>query len=137
MNHFRRPVRSHVCCCRPVSVEIATAVALFITTALWLAGKLTGVAAAKLWPLRGAVLAVDRAMGFTLMCITILAVGRSQALEPVFADLTGRLASIDRRSCALLLVLLHPILLVAQAVQQKFPLAIFLVPFSSHRHAIL
>ena len=108
-----------------------TAIALFISTALWTTAKISGVAAVKLLPLRAAV-QLTGLWGFTLMCITIIAVGRAEALEPVFGGL-DRATRFHRivGPTALFLVLLHPLLLVMQAVRQHFPLAIFLVPFSS------
>src|SRR5262249_43383385 len=110
---------------------VATAAALAITTGLWVAGKLQGVETAQLWLLRGAA-QLCGLWAFTLMCVTILAIGRSQALEPILGGL-DRATRFHRivGPTALLLAMAHPLLLTAQALRTGFPVSHLLVPFSS------
>lgn len=109
---------------------VATSAALVITTALWLAGKATGIATDDLWPLRGAV-QLCGLWAFTLFAMAIVAVGRSQAMEPVFGgfDRATRFHRIVGPA-ALLFAASHILLMVALALHAGFPVASVLVPFA-------
>ena len=109
---------------------VATSAALVITTALWLAGKAVGVATDDLWPLRG-VVQLCGLWAFTLFAMSIVAVGRSQAMEPVFGGFDR--ATRFHRSvgpAALLVVASHILLMVALALHAGFPVSSVLVPFT-------
>jgi predicted ferric reductase len=109
---------------------IATGAALAVTTMLWVAGKVSGVATAELWPLRAAV-QLCGLWAFTLFSMTIVAVGRSRALEPVFGgfDRATRFHRIVGPA-ALTLVGAHVLLMVGQAMRSGFPVASVVVPFA-------
>jgi predicted ferric reductase len=109
---------------------ISTGAALAITTGLWLTGKILGIATDDLWPLRAAV-QLCGLWAFTLFCMTILAVGRSQALEPLFGgfDRATRFHRIVGPA-ALLFTAAHVLLMVGQSFRQGFPASSVLVPFT-------
>ncbi|MGE0448883.1 MAG: ferric reductase-like transmembrane domain-containing protein [Vicinamibacterales bacterium] len=109
---------------------VATAAALAITTGLWGAGKGSGVSAAGLWPLRGAI-QLSGLWAFTLFCMAIVAVGRTQAMEPVFGGFDR--ATVFHRivgPAALFFTGIHVLLMVGLAVREEFPIASVLVPFA-------
>jgi predicted ferric reductase len=109
---------------------VATAAALAITTALWAAGKGAGIATDDLWPLR-APIQLSGLYAFTLFCLSIVAVGRSQALEPVFGGF-DRATRFHRvvGPAALFFTALHIALMVGQSFRKDFPAASVLVPFA-------
>jgi len=98
---------------------IATGIVLAVTTGLWIAGKVQGAAAEDLWPLRG-LIQLCGLWAFSLMCVSTLAIGRSEALEPIFGGL-DRATRFHRivGPTALLLALAHPVLLTEAPLNPK------------------
>ena len=104
---------------------------LFITTAMWVAGRFDGLGSATLWPWRGPSQLVIL-WSAALASLAILSVVRAQALEPLFGGL-DMAVRLHRKLglAALLLLIVHIALLVADAVAQGASLLALLVPFWS------
>src|SRR5688572_3033024 len=104
---------------------------LFITTAMWVAGRFNELGSAELWPWRGPSQLV-MLWSAALASLAILSVVRAQALEPLFGGL-DMAVRLHRKLglAALLLLIIHIVLLVADAVAQGASLLELLVPFWS------
>jgi predicted ferric reductase len=104
---------------------------LFITTAMWVAGRFDQIGSAELWPWRGPSQLV-MLWSAALASLAILSVVRAQALEPLFGglDMAVRLHRKLGLS-ALLLLIAHVLLLAADAIARGEPLMALLVPFWS------
>lgn len=108
-----------------------TAGTLFITTGLWVAGRVDELGSAELWPWRGPSQLVVLCSA-ALASLAILSVVRAQALEPLFGGLDAAVRLHRRLGLAALLMLaIHAVLLAADAVAQGASLAAVLVPFWS------
>lgn len=107
------------------------ACALFITTGLWIAGRLGELASAALWPWRGPSQLI-MLWSSTLAMLSILSVVRARALEPLFGGL-GEAVRLHRKLglAALLMLVVHGILLAADAAARGTPVAAVLIPFWS------
>lgn len=115
---------------------MATATALAVTTGLWVAGKGAGVSSADLWPWRAAV-QLSGLWAFTLFCMAAVAVGRSQAMEPVFGgfDRATRFHRIVGPA-AFLFTIAHVVLMVGQALHQGQTVASVLNPLAPQARTI-
>jgi len=104
---------------------------LSITTALWVAGRFDELGSTGLWPWRGPSQLV-MLWSAALASLAILSVGRAQGLEPLFGGL-DMAVRLHRKLglAALLLLIVHIALLVADAVAQGASLVALLVPFWS------
>jgi predicted ferric reductase len=107
------------------------AAALLITTALWIAGRWATLGEAPFWPWRGPA-QLTMLWSSALACVAILAVVRAQALEPLFGGL-DRAVRLHRRLglAALILLVVHVLLLAAEAFRQTGSFVHILVPFST------
>lgn len=107
------------------------AAALVITTGLWIAGRWDTLGDPAFWPWRGPA-QLTMLWSSSLACLAILAVVRAQALEPLFGGL-DRAVRLHRRLglAALILVVLHVLLLAADAAQQAGSFLHHLIPFWS------
>ena len=104
---------------------------LSITTGLWLAGRLNELAGATLWPWRGPSQLI-MLWSATLASLAILSVVRARALEPLFGGLDAAVRLHRQLGlAALLMLVVHVVLLAADAVAQGASLAAILVPFWS------
>jgi predicted ferric reductase len=109
---------------------LVVAVALAITTALWIAGRITNPAE-MFWPwLAPSQLAI--LWSFTCASIAIVAVVRAKALEPLFGGL-DRAVHLHKRLgiSTLLLLTAHVIFLAAYELQKGGSLGQVFVPFWS------
>ena len=104
---------------------------LFITTALWVAGRVDELGNAALWPWRGPSQVV-MLWSAALASLAMLSVVRAQALEPLFGGL-DMAVRLHRKLglAALLLLTVHVALLVADEFAQGASVAAVLVPFRS------
>ena len=104
---------------------------LSITTVLWAAGRLDELGSAGLWPWRGPSQLV-MLWSAALASLAILSVVRARALEPLFGGL-DMAVRLHRKLglAALLLLIAHVVLLVADAVARGESLPALLVPFRS------
>src|SRR4029453_3334768 len=104
---------------------------LSISTGLWVPGRLDEFAGGELWPWRGPwqlVMLWSAALG----SLGILSVVRARALEPLFGGLDTAVRLHRKLGLAALLMLVaHVVLLVADAVVQGTSLVALLVPFWS------
>jgi predicted ferric reductase len=104
---------------------------LVVTTLLWLAARRSELAGAGLWPWRGPSQLV-MLWSASLAMLSILAVVRAQALEPLFGGLDAAVRLHRKLGLAALLMLgAHTVLLAADAIAHGRSLAAVLVPFWS------
>ena len=104
---------------------------LSITTGLWVAGRLDELAGARLWPWRGPSQLV-MLWSAALASLAILSVVRARALEPLFGGLDAAVRLHRKLGlAALLMLVVHVVLLAADAVVQGASLVAVLVPFWS------
>jgi predicted ferric reductase len=102
---------------------------LFLTTGLWIVGRFDELIGTGLWPWRGLSQLV-MLWSAALAMLSILAVVRARALEPLFRGL-GEAVRLHRRMglAALLGLVVHGLLLAADAASRGAPVAAVLVPF--------
>lgn len=107
------------------------AIALTITTLLWLWGRLALPLPAAFFPWL-ALSQIVMLWSFTCAAIALLAVVRAQALEPLFGGL-DRAVRLHRRLglAAFVLLVVHVIALALHAVQTGQSVSVMLVPFWS------
>jgi predicted ferric reductase len=104
---------------------------LFITTAMWVAGRFEELNGDGLWPWRGPSQLI-MLWSAALASLAILSVVRAQALEPLFGGLDASVRLHRKLGlAALLLLAAHVVLLVADAVAQGASVAAVLVPLWS------
>jgi len=109
---------------------VLVAIALAITTLLWLAGRIA-VPVDRLWPWLGPS-QIAILWSFTCAAIAMPAVVRAMALEPLFGGL-DRAVKLHRRlgMAAMALLILHVIFLAAYELQKGGSVGQILVPFWS------
>lgn len=117
--HFEAPQHS----------TILIAVALCITTGLWIAANADHIFDPRFWPWR-ALSQVTILWTVTLIPIAMLAVVRANALEPIFAGL-DRAVHLHRviGPAAVLLLVAHVIFLALMAAEAGTPVLEMLIPF--------
>ena len=104
---------------------------LAITTGLWFAGRSSELAGPGLWPWRGPSQLV-MLWSAALASLAILSVVRAHALEPLFGGLDAAVRLHRQLGlAALLMLVVHVVLLAADAVAQGASLTAVLVPFGS------
>lgn len=103
--------------------------ALLVTTILWVAGRYDDLSRAGFWPWRGPSQLV-MLWSSTLAVLSILAVVRARAFEPLFRGL-GEAVRLHRRMglAALILLVIHGLLLAADAAAHGGSVAGVLNPF--------
>jgi predicted ferric reductase len=129
MNHALLRVREALAAAARSS-WIASGSAIAITTALWIAGKANGVETAGLWPMRWAV-QLSGLWAFTLFSMAIVAVGRTQAMEPVFGgfDRATRFHRIVGPT-ALALAVTHVVLMLVDGTRTGLDVSRLIMPFA-------
>ena len=107
------------------------AATLSITTALWVAGRMDEITGAGLWPWRGPSQLV-MLWSAALASLAMLSVVRAHALEPLFGGL-DEAVRLHRKLglAALIMLVIHVVLLAADAVAQGASLVAVLVPMGS------
>lgn len=115
----------------PQHSTILIAVALCITTGLWVAAHADHILDPRFWPWR-ALAQLSILWTATLIPVAMLAIVRANALEPIFSGL-DRAVRLHRRVglAAILLMVSHVVCLVPLAVQQGTPIGDILVPLWS------
>lgn len=123
IRHFEAPQRS----------TMLIAAALILTTALWTAAHFAHITAREFWLWR-APMQLTILWTVTLIPIAMLAVVRANALEPIFAGL-DRAVRLHRSIglAAILLLVLHVVFLVLDALQKGASVGDVLVPFWSDK----
>ena len=107
------------------------AATLVITTGLWVAGRLDELSGARLWPWRGPSQLV-MLWSAALASLAMLSVVRAHALEPLFGGLDAAVRLHRKLGlAALVMLVVHVVLLAADAVAQGASLLAVLVPFWS------
>jgi len=106
-------------------------ITIAVTTVLWIAGRFGSLGSPELWPWRGPSQFV-MLWSSALACLSILSVVRARALEPLFGGLDAAV-HLHRKLglAALLMLVVHVVLLAADAVAQGESVAAVLVPFWS------
>jgi predicted ferric reductase len=103
--------------------------ALLVTSALWLAARHAELAGGALWPWRGPSQLV-MLWSTTLAMLSVVAVVRAQALEPLFGGLDAAVRLHRKLGLAALVMLgVHGILLALDAAWHGTSVAAVLVPF--------